>query len=590
MRELVCFKMNSIFLLLNGVQKKVLFIVFLSAVIFIGLSLAAAGNVNWTYLLVILVTRLLIFSSVTRDIMISWEKSSDSIYFSKYILSFLSLCCYVPILLLLGKVDFLLLIADFALFTSLHNFAVSYKRLRSKKLYKKPGDIGIYGAGVAGIDLYRNLINMGYDVKLFIDDDPIVRQNRVDSVPVISLEEFKHAVDGCGVDEIIIAMPSLSKKEILNKYNQIEFFEGSVKMLPPLREILSDTPLMQQIEDVSLENYLKRGLRGLDESSIGGYIEGKCVLVTGAGGTIGSELSRQCFEANAKKLVLLDHSEYNLYKINEELEASNVVPILLSVVQRNEIDALIKKYKPDIILHAAAYKHVPLCESNIDTAVENNVYGTINLVDLAVSNKVKSFVMVSTDKAVRPTNIMGATKRICELYCQNVHPDETKIISVRFGNVLGSSGSVIPKFIGQINSGGPITVTHPDITRYFMLTSEACGLVLQAAATGNGGKVYILDMGDPIKIVDLAKQMIRFSGKKNIKIEFIGLRPGEKLYEELLIDDAAERTSCSQILIAQKTCFSIEKLNIYLKKLKEMDDKLGIVKEIVPEFDHQKNE
>ena len=260
-----------------------------------------------------------------------------------------------------------------------------------------------------------------------------------------------------------------------------------------------------------------------------------------------------------------------------------------SVVNKEHLDETFAKYKPDIVIHAAAYKHVPLVESNIYEGILNNVVGTKNVIDCAIKHQVKKLVMISTDKAVRPTNVMGTTKRICELYAQNSNGQGTDIVAVRFGNVLGSSGSVIPKFKAQIQNGQNITVTHPDITRYFMLIPEACELVLQAGAIGTGGEIFILDMGEPIKIVDLAKKMIELSGRNDIKIEFTGLRPGEKLYEELLIDESDAQTQYESITVAKPTPYDLERLNKDIEELLTCKEKLLKLQEIVPEFNHQKN-
>ena len=258
-----------------------------------------------------------------------------------------------------------------------------------------------------------------------------------------------------------------------------------------------------------------------------------------------------------------------------------------SVSNLELLDKTFEKYKPDIVIHAAAYKHVPLVEDNIGEAIINNIIGTKNTIDCAIKHDVKKFVLISTDKAVRPTNVMGTTKRICELYAQNINtPQNTEIVAVRFGNVLGSSGSVIPKFKSQIEAGGPITVTHPDITRYFMLIPEACELVLQAASIGKGGEIFILDMGEPIKIVDLAKKMIELSGQSHVQIEFSGLRPGEKLYEELLINDSDMKTEYESITVAGKTGYDIAKLNQDIYELVSTNEKLEKLKEMVPEFNH----
>ena len=265
------------------------------------------------------------------------------------------------------------------------------------------------------------------------------------------------------------------------------------------------------------------------------------------------------------------------------------VAVMQNVINKDFIDKTFDLHKPDIVIHAAAYKHVPLVEANIYEGILNNVIGTKNIIDISIKHNVEKFVMISTDKAVRPTNVMGTTKRICELYAQNSNGNGTDIVAVRFGNVLGSSGSVIPKFKSQIEKGLNITVTHPDITRYFMLIPEACELVLQAGAIGTGGEIFILDMGEPIKIVDLAKKMIELSGQDDIKIVFSGLRPGEKLYEELLIDDSDTKTDYESITVAKPTYYDIEKLNEDIASLLESDDKISKLKEIVPEFNHQTN-
>jgi FlaA1/EpsC-like NDP-sugar epimerase len=361
-----------------------------------------------------------------------------------------------------------------------------------------------------------------------------------------------------------------------------------IRILPPIQDILQDKPFTNQLKDISLEDLLARNPKDLDKKRISQFIKDKVVLITGAGGSIGSEISRQCVKYGAKKLILVDHSEYNLYAISEELSSANVVPVMQSVVNKEILDKTFKKYKPQIVLHAAAYKHVPLVEENIQEGLVNNIIGTKNTIDVAIANGVDRFVLISTDKAVRPTNVMGATKRVCELYAQNVQSKDTQIIAVRFGNVLGSSGSVIPKFKSQIEKGEAITVTHPDITRYFMLIPEACELVLQAGTIGRGGEIFILDMGEPVKIVDLAKRMIELSGK-DVEIKFTGLRKGEKLYEELLINDSDKKTEYEEITVASSTEYDIDKLNKDIDKLINQDNKIELLKNIVQEFEHKLN-
>ncbi|MDO9206615.1 MAG: nucleoside-diphosphate sugar epimerase/dehydratase [Sulfuricurvum sp.] len=336
------------------------------------------------------------------------------------------------------------------------------------------------------------------------------------------------------------------------------------------------------LKEFSIEELLARHPKDLDTATIGKFIQNKIILITGAGGSIGSEIALQCHRFGAKKLILIDNSEYNLYQIGEKLPSSSLH--LTNILDREALDTLIRSSKPDILLHAAAYKHVPLCEANIHAAITNNIQGSRNVIDSAIAHNVSKVVIISTDKAVRPTNVMGATKRVVELYAQNVNPHNSEIVSVRFGNVLGSSGSVIPKFKSQIESGGPITLTHPDITRYFMLTSEACQLVLQAAAIARGGELFILDMGEPIKILDLARTMIRLYTTEPIEIVMSGLRPGEKLYEELLIDESEQKTVFESILIAHSTPYPIAELNADIENLLTSGAAIKALQKIVPEF------
>jgi UDP-N-acetyl-D-glucosamine 4,6-dehydratase len=344
--------------------------------------------------------------------------------------------------------------------------------------------------------------------------------------------------------------------------------------------VLDDT--MNSIEPLRIEDLLARHPKDLDTQTIKEFINGKTIMITGAGGSIGSEIALQCHRFGAKSLILLDHSEYNLYQIGEQLPTAELR--LCNILDRQMLDSIISSSKPDILIHAAAYKHVPLCEANIHAAITNNITGSCNVIDSAIEHSVSKIVIISTDKAVRPTNIMGATKRIVELYAQNVDPRNSEIVSVRFGNVLGSSGSVIPKFKEQIDSGGPITLTHPEITRYFMLIHEACQLVLQASAIAKGGELFILDMGEPIKIIDLARTMIRLYAHKEIEILTTGLRPGEKLYEELLIDEKERKTAFESIMIARSTHYDIDRLNRDIETLITSSDPHSALRRIVPEF------
>lgn len=343
-----------------------------------------------------------------------------------------------------------------------------------------------------------------------------------------------------------------------------------------------------ETRDISIEDLLARKPKDLDNKAVSAFLKGKVVLVSGAGGTIGSELCQQCIQFGAKKLIMVEHSEFNLYQINEKLSAhkDKITPVLLSILDENTLDELLAHHKIDLILHAAAYKHVPLCEQNPNAAVLNNIQGTKILCDLAKKNGVKKFVMISTDKAVRPTSIMGCTKRVCELYALNLSEANFEVSCVRFGNVLGSSGSVIPKFKAQIDANLPLTLTHPDIVRYFMLVSEAVQLVLQAAAIAKGGELFVLNMGQPVKIMDLAQKMLLLSGKTHLPIKITGLRKGEKLFEELLIDEKDIQTKYESIFVTHSEKCDLKKLNSQINELLHSSNVAQILAQIVPEFKH----
>ena len=419
-------------------------------------------------------------------------------------------------------------------------------------------------------------------IDAIVDDAESVIGTYISNIKVSSFDEIGNIAKKQNIESAIITK-DLDKNLLQEIYAKLHNAEINDIFIATL------THDNTRLKNLSVEDLLARRPKDLDRKIIGNFISDKVVLVTGAGGSIGSEISRQCQLFGAKKLILLDHSEYNLYTINEELKSETVFSVLQSVVDKESLEDTFKKYKPEIVIHAAAYKHVPLVEYNVHEGIKNNVVGTKNVIDTSIKYNVEKFVLISTDKAVRPTNVMGTTKRICELYSQNVDAKNTEIVSVRFGNVLGSSGSVIPKFKSQIENGQNITVTHPDITRYFMLIPEACELVLQAGAIAKGGEIFILDMGEPVKIVDLAKKMIELSGQDDIKIEFVGLRPGEKLYEELLIDESNAQTQYESITVAKPTLYDMKKLNQDIEELVESKNQLKKLKEIVPEFNHQLN-
>ncbi len=405
-----------------------------------------------------------------------------------------------------------------------------------------------------------------YKPILVVEDNP--KSNYISGVKVISKKQF-------------LKRTSLPKTLIVAK--EVDDLDSLVEEFKKKGVEEFKIATLKRIKPIEIEDLLARKPKDLDKKAIQEFIKGKKVLITGAGGSIGSELVKQCLEFGAKEVIGVELNEFNLYQLNEKYP---IVPILCDVTQKEEFKEVVRKYKPNLIIHAAAYKHVPLAELNPRATVKNNVLGTKNAIDIAIEEKVPHFVLISTDKAVNPTNIMGATKRVCELYAQNVNSKETTICAVRFGNVLGSSGSVIPKFKAQIERGEPLTVTHPEITRYFMLTSEACQLVLQSATIAKGKEVFILDMGKPVKIVDLAKKMIQLYNKK-VEIKFIGLRPGEKLYEELLLEGAEEKTKYKSIFIAKPTLLDsktlFEKIERLLKA-KEKGEIIESLKTLVPEY------
>ena len=413
-------------------------------------------------------------------------------------------------------------------------------------------------------------------ISAVVDDSEMVVDSYFSNMQVNKFEDIERIVENEGIKSAIIAKEFDQDvlRSLYSRLNALNIYDIKVVSLEKKEKIL---------KKVTVEDLLARHPKDLDLEVISAFVKDKSILITGAGGSIGSEIARQCHKFGAASLTLVDSSEYNLYQIGEQLESAKLR--LVNVTDEVLLQSVWQEVSPQIVIHAAAYKHVPLCEDNQEMAVFNNVLGTKNVIDVSIKNAVQKVVIVSTDKAVRPTNVMGATKRVTELYANNVDAKETEIVAVRFGNVLGSSGSVIPKFKQQIEEGGPVTVTHPDITRYFMLIPEACQLVLQTASIAKGGELFILDMGEPIKIVDLAKQMIRLYGKEDeVEVIFTGLRPGEKLYEELLHDESEQKTKYSSIFIAEPTTYEISKLTNDIEALLEAKDKIPALQNIVPEF------
>ena len=446
----------------------------------------------------------------------------------------------------------------------------------------------IYGANEQATLLIKSLNNQetSYKPLALISSSQDLVGTYFSNLKVYATESLREVIQKYNIRVVIIS-ESLEQKQLDKLFTDLKALGiEEIKIAQIFQEERAS------FKDISIEDLLARKPKDLDRISIANFIVGKKVMITGAGGSIGSELSRQVADFGASEIILLDHSEYNLYQISEELKDANIISIMRSVKDIDALEEVFKRYQPEVVIHAAAYKHVPLCEENIQSAIENNIFGSKNVIDLSVKYDVKKLVLISTDKAVRPTNVMGTTKRICELYAHAVPSKETEIVAVRFGNVLGSSGSVIPKFKAQIEKGEDITVTHPEITRYFMMIPEACQLVLQAASIAKGGELFILDMGEPIKIVDLAKKMIELSGREDIKIQFTGLRAGEKLYEELLIEDTDLKTEYSSIMVSQNPPVDYNELVRKMKLLKSGKEQelLSVLQEIVPEFDHQLNQ
>ena len=405
----------------------------------------------------------------------------------------------------------------------------------------------IVGAGAAGTLLVRQMLmhpKMRMMPVAFVDDDQEKQRKDIYGVRILgTTKDIEKIVQHMGITKVVIAMPSLPNKKLNEVYDVARKTGAECVILPNIDEVMSGNLHVQQLRNVEIEDLLGRDPVELDQTLIEKQLRGKRILVTGAGGSIGSEICRQVSSFRPKELIILGHGENSIYQLNMELlgkyaEHFRITPVIADVQDRKRIFEVMEKYRPDVVYHAAAHKHVPLMEINPREAVKNNILGTRNVAEAANHAKVKTFVMISTDKAVNPPNIMGATKRLCEMIVQDMatKSETTKYVAVRFGNVLGSRGSVIPLFKKQIAKGGPITVTHPDIVRYFMTIPEAAQLVIQAGSLARGGEIFVLDMGKPVRIVDLAKNLIRLSGysEDDIEIKFTGLRPGEKMYEELL--------------------------------------------------------
>lgn len=468
-------------------------------------------------------------------------------------------------------------------------------------------NVFIYGAKEAGVNIAKSLrVNLRnhYRLRGFIADEPELINKVMMGVKVYPNDDT--LIDNLLDRDVQVVIISPAKMEELQKSDMADnILAHNIKLMtaPPLSDWSGQVLNRTQLKEIQIEDLLQRNPIEIDIHKVASQLEGKRVLITGAAGSIGSEIMRQVASFNPYKLILVDQAETPLHNIRLELQDRwrdiDAETIIADISNVTRMEAIFKEYKPQYIFHAAAYKHVPMMEDNVSESIQINVYGTRTLADLAVKYGTEKFVMISTDKAVNPTNAMGCSKRICEIYVQSLakklqkegRENATQFITTRFGNVLGSNGSVIPRFRDQIQRGGPVTVTHPEIIRYFMTIPEACRLVLEAGSMGNGGEIYIFDMGKPVKIVDLAKRMISLSGRTDVKIEFTGLRHGEKLYEELLnVKELTKPTYHEKIMIATVREYDYEEVKERIQKLIDVSytyDQMKIVsamKDIVPEF------
>ncbi|MBW1708575.1 MAG: polysaccharide biosynthesis protein [Deltaproteobacteria bacterium] len=465
----------------------------------------------------------------------------------------------------------------------------------------------VVGAGDAGEKVLREILdNPRHKTKVigFVDDSPKKQGQMIHGVRILgSIKDLSQVAKKEKLDEILIALPSANGQEMRKVVEICKATKLPFKTLPGLGEVIDGRVSLKTIRDVSYGDLLRRPEVSIETRHVSEYLSGKTVLVTGAGGSIGSELCRQICRFNPVNMILLDAVEQNLFhlemELKQEYEYLKFKIVLGNILNLNLIRKIFQEYRPHVVFHAAAYKHVPLVELNPWEGVLNNLIGTSNIIDASVEHEVERFILVSTDKAVRPSNVMGATKRIAELLVQSQDHSKTRCLAVRFGNVVGSSGSVIPLFRKQIEKGGPVTVTHPEMCRYFMTIPEAAQLILQAASMGHGGEIFILDMGTPIKVVDLAKDLIRLSGfepDRDIEIKFIGSRPGEKLYEELITEgEGIIRTEHNHILVLNGSEVPKKKLGKQINELLDLAEKFDAkairnkLHEILPEYTYHEN-
>lgn len=476
--------------------------------------------------------------------------------------------------------------------------------IRGRKEQRPLEKVMIIGAGVAGEKVYKEILgskSIYKEVICFIDDEPSKWNRTIHGVSIYGgRDKIIEAVNKYKIEEIMVAMPSASKRDLIDIFNICKETKCKLKKLPGIYQFINEDVHISDLKEVEIQDLLGRDPIKVNLADIMGYVTDKVVMVTGGGGSIGSELCRQIAANKPKQLIIVDIYENNAYDIQLELKHNypelNLETLIASVRNEVKVNKLFEIYHPDIVYHAAAHKHVPLMEDSPNEAIKNNVFGTLNVARAADKYNAQKFILISTDKAVNPTNVMGATKRLCEMIVQTYNKrSQTEYVAVRFGNVLGSNGSVIPIFKRQIKEGGPVTVTHPDIIRYFMTIPEAVSLVLQAGAYAKGGEIFILDMGEPVRIADMAKKLIKLSGYEpdvDIKIEYTGLRPGEKLYEELLMEEEGLQDTPNHMIhigkpIEMNEDTFVERLiNLKEAAYGETDDIRSLIKELVPTYQY----
>ena len=476
--------------------------------------------------------------------------------------------------------------------------------IRGRKEQRPLEKVMIIGAGVAGEKVYKEILgskSIYKEVICFIDDEPSKWNRTIHGVSIYGgRDKIIEAVNKYKIEEIMVAMPSASKRDLIDIFNICKETKCKLKKLPGIYQFINEDVHISDLKEVEIQDLLGRDPIKVNLADIMGYVTDKVVMVTGGGGSIGSELCRQIAANKPKQLIIVDIYENNAYDIQLELKHNypelNLETLIASVRNEVKVNKLFEIYHPDIVYHAAAHKHVPLMEDSPNEAIKNNVFGTLNVARAADKYNAQKFILISTDKAVNPTNVMGATKRLCEMIVQTYNKrSQTEYVAVRFGNVLGSNGSVIPIFKRQIKEGGPVTVTHPDIIRYFMTIPEAVSLVLQAGAYAKGGEIFILDMGEPVRIADMAKNLIKLSGYEpdvDIKIEYTGLRPGEKLYEELLMEEEGLQDTPNHMIhigkpIEMNEDTFVERLiNLKEAAYGETDDIRSLIKELVPTYQY----